>query len=175
MDGMTRSMAYSVVLLAVLVGCGDDGGDGSTSFGPASDGTTDGLGSGGATETGANGADTGPDTGADTGPDTGADTGATEGETGQALGCADFEDEGSCTADGNCQALFGRPAKQNGPDAPCLEPSEFVGCIDAVACDQAETWFCVGGNAKPILMSSGCGPDNAEPCDAPADSLPDCP
>lgn len=174
--GMTRLTSCLVAMLALCAGCGDDRNDDSGNSGTytGADGTSSAstTAEGGSASASADGGAEVGETG--TGTTDTADAG-TEGETGQAIGCGDFEDEASCMAGPNCMALFGRSVKQNGPDAPCMEPSAFIDCVDAMACDQAETWFCVGGNAKPILMSTGCGPANADPCDPPADSIPDCP
>ena len=71
--------------------------------------------------------------------------------------------------------MNGQPLQENGPDAPCLEPSEYLGCIPQMACADVLTWFCVGGNGKPVLVSDSCGPDNGMECDPGVDNPPECP
>jgi hypothetical protein len=90
--------------------------------------------------------------------------------------CFDYETQDDCEADSACQALTGQPLQENGPDAPCLQPPDFAGCIPMMICDDALTWFCSGGGGKPVLMSSGCGPEGSEMCEPNVpDSVPECP
>jgi hypothetical protein len=70
---------------------------------------------------------------------------------------------------------MGQTVQENGPDAPCLNPLGYLGCIDMQACDQVQTWFCVGANDKPLLVTSNCGPGNAEMCDPMLPNLANCP
>ena len=89
--------------------------------------------------------------------------------------CADYEEQAECEADAGCQAVTGQPLKENGQGAPCLEPVEFIGCIAQMGCGDAETWFCVGGNGKPVLIPDTCGPEGAMECDPGVDNPPECP
>jgi hypothetical protein len=89
--------------------------------------------------------------------------------------CFDHETEEDCVADAACQAVVGQPLQENGPDAPCLEASEFIGCIAMAVCDDALTWFCTGGGGKPYLVNNGCGPNGAEICDPGVEDPPECP
>jgi hypothetical protein len=89
--------------------------------------------------------------------------------------CLDYENQDDCEGDAACQSVMGQALSENGPDAPCLEPAEFLGCIEMAVCDDALTWFCVGGNAKPVLVNNGCGPDGAEMCEPPVQDPPQCP
>ena len=101
---------------------------------------------------------------------------AETGETGEAESpCAGLETQDECDASPECQSVIGQPLKQNGPDAPCLEAAEFIACIPTQGCDDALTWFCVGGNAKPVLVNDGCGPEDAEICEPPVADPPACP
>jgi hypothetical protein len=89
--------------------------------------------------------------------------------------CFDHETQEDCEADAACQAVNGQPLQENGPDAPCLNPSEFLGCIETMGCDDALTWFCIGGGGKPHLVNDGCGPNGAEMCDPGVQDPPACP
>jgi hypothetical protein len=114
------------------------------------------------------------------GGDGDGDTGDGDGDGGDGDGdpnspCFDYETEDECTADPACMALMGQPLLENGPDAPCLEPLEYAGCAPMGGCGDALTWFCTGGQGKPILMSSTCGPNGAEMCDPGIQDPPECP
>jgi hypothetical protein len=147
---------------------GDGDGDGGDGDGDAGDG--DGDAGDGDGDAGDGDGDAGDGDG--DGGDGDGDGGDGDGEP---SGCADHETQEDCEADPACQAVNGQPLLENGPDAPCLEPTEFIGCIEMMICDDALTWFCVGGNAKPVLMSSGCGPEGAEMCDPMIPDPPECP
>jgi hypothetical protein len=177
-----------LLALGLLGGCGDKGGSDDDEAGTEESATeesaTDEVGTESATETAdtAEAETTEADTNeaetteADTNEaeTTDADTNDTEtdAETGNA-GCADLETADECTAMAGCQVVNGSPLKQNGPDAPCLEASEFLGCISEQGCGDAETWFCQGNGM--FLVPDTCGPDGADPCDGPADPVSECP
>jgi hypothetical protein len=120
-----------------------------------------------------------PETGdGDGDPETGDGDG--DGEPGDGDGdpnspCPDYESQDDCEADPACMPLMGQPLQENGPDAPCLQPSEYAGCVAMAGCGDALTWFCSGGGGKPVLMSSTCGPEGAEMCDPMIADPPECP
>jgi hypothetical protein len=108
------------------------------------------------------------------------DGGDGDGEPGDGDGdpnspCFDHETQDDCEADAACQAVNGQPLQENGPDAPCLNPVEFQGCIAMQGCDDAQTWFCTGGGGKPVLVNDGCGPNGSEECDPGVQDPPECP
>jgi hypothetical protein len=172
--------------LGLLSACGDDGGgSGETSetgAGTDESGTADDVG----TEAGTESADTDVDTDADTtdaetdaeteteaeaDAETDAETDATD-ETGNSA-CANIEDADECAGTDGCQAVNGSKLKENGPDSPCLEPSEFIGCIAEQGCDDALTWFCQGNGTYQVPNT--CGPEGAESCEGPVDRPAACP
>ncbi len=106
-----------------------------------------------------------------TDPTTDATTDATTETTGSGA-CAGFETADECTMAG-CQVVNGSKLKENGPDSPCLEPSEFLGCIEPAACGAAISWFCQGNGIYEVPDT--CGPDGFDPCDGPADPVSACP
>jgi hypothetical protein len=196
-----RLSLLCIAFLTIASACGDDSkeeaGDGTADTGETADGTTapetsgatmegDGDGDGGDGDGDAEAGDGDGDQGDGDGD---AEAGDGDGDQGDGDGdaeagdgdgdpnspCADYETQEACEDDSACQALFGQGLLENGPDAPCLEASEYVGCIASSICDDALTWFCVGGNQKPILMSSGCGPEGAEMCDPGVQDPPECP
>jgi hypothetical protein len=87
--------------------------------------------------------------------------------------CVDIGDPDACAAAEGCQPVEGARHKQNGPDAPCLEPADFIGCIDEQACDDVVTWFCQGNGSYQV--DDSCGPAGFAPCEAPADPIDACP
>jgi hypothetical protein len=97
-----------------------------------------------------------------------------DGDGDQNSPCFDHETQDDCESDAACQAVVGQPLQENGPDAPCLDPAEFIGCIAMTGCDDALTWFCVGGGGKAYLVNNGCGPDGAEMCDPEVQDPPEC-
>lgn len=173
--------------LGLLSACGDDGGsseEASETGSGTDEAGTDDVG----TESGTESADTDVDTDADT-TDADTDTDTTDAdtetdtetdvdtetdatETGNSA-CADIEDADECAAADGCQPVNGSKLKENGPDSPCLEPSEFLGCIAEQGCDDALTWFCQGNGTYQV--NDSCGPEGAEPCDGPADPVDACP
>jgi len=190
------SLVFSTALALSSVACGDDGGstdaDGTESSTDA-DGTAEDADAG--TEVGStdNGTDAGttdttdtttdPDT-TDTAPDTGTDTSdtgdttdttdtadTTDTTTGN-LACLDYETQDECDADPDCQSVTGQKLKTNGADSPCLQESDFLGCIPQQGCGDALTYFCQGNNV--FLVPDTCGPDGFEMCEGPADAV-DCP
>ena len=166
----------TLALSTLALGCGDDGSDGG-SGGEAETTLSETAGDSDSAETGsgtASGTDTDTDTEGE--EETGEETDtAEETDTEAESPCFDLETQDECDADPACQSVIGQPLKQNGPDAPCLDEQEFVGCIEAQGCDDAPTWFCVGGNGKPILVNDGCGPEDGEMCEPPVADPPMCP
>lgn len=88
--------------------------------------------------------------------------------------CDGLGDAEECAAAPECQAVNGNKLKSNGPDSPCLEPSEFLGCIPAQSCDDIESWFCKGDKQAWQLPDS-CGAADLELCDGPAGAVELCP
>ena len=86
--------------------------------------------------------------------------------------CVDL-DEDECGMNPNCQPVNGARLKENGPDSPCLEPAEFLGCIGMQGCGDAITWFCEGNNVWQV--NDTCGPEGAEQCEAPMEPVETCP
>ena len=190
----TKSWSWVCASLLVLtVACGDDKGDesssetGETVGDGDGDPTTTGDGDGDPTTGDGDGdGDGDPTTGDGDGDPTTGDgdgdptTGDGDGDptTGDGdgdpnLDCYGF-DETECGDNPDCQAVTGSPLKTNGPNSPCLEPSEFLGCIPASGCGDAETWFCDGPNSK-FLVPDTCGPEGAEQCDPPMGDVGECP
>jgi hypothetical protein len=90
--------------------------------------------------------------------------------------CPDYATQVACEADPACQAVNGQLLKQNGPDAPCLEPAAFLGCIPMQGCGDAPTWFCIGGGGNDLfLVGDTCGPEGAEMCEPMLPIPGDCP
>jgi hypothetical protein len=87
--------------------------------------------------------------------------------------CTDIGNSDQCAATDGCHVVTGSKLKENGPDSPCLEMPEFLGCIDEQACDDAPTWFCQGGGSYQVADS--CGPQGFTLCEAPADPVDACP
>jgi hypothetical protein len=168
-----------LLALGLLGGCGDKGGsddEAVTDDEAATDdvATDDEIGTDAGTEdvdtTDADTTDA--DTDAETTDAETTDAETTDAETGNG-GCADLETADECTAMAGCQVVNGSHLQENGPDAPCLEASEFLGCIAEQGCGDMETWFCQGN--KMFLVPDTCGPNGADPCDGPADPVSDCP
>lgn len=113
------------------------------------------------------------DTGTDGGGTADATTDTTE--TTGALACPAIVDPDECAATDGCQPVSGSKLKENGPDSPCLEPAEFLGCIPVPeqGCDDAPTWFCQGNGSYQVADS--CGPEGFTACDGPADPVDACP
>jgi hypothetical protein len=164
-----RLLLSCVAVLALA--CGDDGkdegADGDT-------GTAEGAESGDAPETSGSSMEGDGDGDGDTGDGDG------DGEPGDGDGdpnspCFDHETQDDCEADPACQSVNGQPLQTNGPDSPCLDPAEYLGCIPMMICDDALTWFCIGGNEKPVLVNNGCGPEGAEMCLPMVGDPPECP
>jgi hypothetical protein len=144
-------------------GDGDgDGGDGDGDGGDGDGDAGDGDGDGG-------------DGDGDGGDGDGDGDGGDGDGDGEPSACSDYDTQEECDADSACMAVNGQPLQENGPDAPCLEPTEFIGCVESQVCDDALTWFCVGMASKPVLMSSGCGPEGAQMCDPNIPDPPECP
>jgi hypothetical protein len=191
------SLACLTVLALGSNACGDDGkaeaGDAAGTSGTAESGDSsaeapetgsatmgdgDGDGDGGDGDGDGDGGDGDGDGDAGDGDGDGAGDGDGDGAgdgDGDAGPCPNYETQDECTADPACMALMGQPLQENGPDAPCLQPLEYAGCIAMMGCGDALTWFCTGGNSKPILMSSTCGPAGADMCDPGVQDPPECP
>ena len=166
--GLTLSCA---AMLMLPLACGDSGGE------EAGDGTGDTAGDIDDATTTAETSDTADTTGDGDGDTTGDGDGDTtgdgDGDTGNSE-CFDIGDEAMCDDHPDCQSVLGSRLKQNGPDAPCLEPQEFLGCIPMQGCGDAETWFCQGMN-NVWMVPDTCGPEDAQECDPPADPVEACP
>lgn len=194
----TACLAFAIVGLA-SAGCSDSSGDAGeddsqtesddgatgtadTGESGSDEGTAEGTTEGTTDDADAETLDEGPEDETDVGTedetDVGTeDEGTEEGETGETGGnpeCLEIEDEGECDAHPDCQSVLGSPVKQNGPDSPCLEPQEFIGCIPTQGCGDAISWFCSGNNKQWMVLDT-CGPEGAEPCDPPDGDVGDCP
>jgi hypothetical protein len=88
--------------------------------------------------------------------------------------CVELLDQAACDEALACQSVLGQPLFE-GLGAPCLEPAVFLGCIDEMPCDDAETWFCIGEDQTPHLVPNGCGPDGIEICEPNVLPSGDCP
>jgi hypothetical protein len=133
-------------------------GDGDTGDGDADAGDGDG-------DTGDGDGDTGDGDG-----DTGDGDGDGDGDTGDGDGdpiiCAELLDQEACDAEDACQTVNGQPLVE-GLGSQCLDPAEFLGCIDASVCGQAQTWFCIGEDDELYLVPNTCGPEGADMCAGP--------
>src|SRR5690606_25315963 len=177
---------WTAGLLALTVACGDDkddaeAGDEMSTETEAGDGDGDPTGDGDGEPTGdGDGEPTGDGDGEPTGDGDGEPTGDGDGEpTGDGDGepnpeCLDLDTQEDCEANPDCQSVVGSRLQQNGPDAPCLEPAEFLGCIGMQGCGDAITWFCGQGNNKWQVPDT-CRPEGAEQCDPPAEPVDACP
>jgi hypothetical protein len=96
------------------------------------------------------------DTG-DTG-DTGTDS-ATE-ETGLADGCDALGPE-QCKEDPACMPVIGQSEDFPG----CMPGPQFLGCIDAIGCDDVLLTVCKDGTKESYRLPSGCFPPGFTPCD----------
>jgi hypothetical protein len=137
----------------------EDTGDGDGDTGDGDGNTGDGDG------------DTGDGDGDGDAGDGDGDAGDGDGDTGTPE-CTDFETQEECDANLDCQSVSGWPLLENGPDAPCLEPPEFLGCIGMMPCNDVETWFCI---EQVFLVFDSCGPENGESCDPGVMDPPECP
>jgi hypothetical protein len=176
--------SLGVGLLALAVACGDDKGEdaevgnetGGTEVGDGDGGDGDGDAGDGDGDAGDGDGDAGDGDG-DAGDGDG-DAGDGDGDAGDGDGepnpeCFDLDSQAACDDHPDCQSVIGSPLKKNGPDSPCLQPAEFLGCIPAQGCGDAITWFCA--NNSTWQVPDTCGPENAEQCEGPNEPVDACP
>ncbi|MFO7567600.1 MAG: hypothetical protein R6X02_33460 [Enhygromyxa sp.] len=187
-NGSKKAWAWlGAGLLALSVACGDDKGeeagdetastetgDGDGDGDQTGDGDGDQTGDGDGDETGdGDGDETGDGDGDETGDGDGDQTGDGDGDGEPNPECLELDNQADCEAHPDCQSVIGSPIKKNGPDSPCLEPAEFLGCIGTQGCGDAITYFCQNNNTWQLPDT--CGPDFAEPCEGPEEPVDACP
>lgn len=176
---MRLSLLTLTITSLTLLACKPDGGDTGESAGSTGGGDTDTASSGatdstdpttGGESSSATGSasvasiDTGDpsdpsssDPSDDTG-DTGTDS-ATE-ETGLADGCDALGPE-QCKEDPACMPVIGQSEDFPG----CMPGPQFLGCIDAIGCDDVLLTVCKDGTKESYRLPSGCFPPGFTPCD----------
>ncbi|MCB9567771.1 MAG: hypothetical protein H6710_11270 [Myxococcales bacterium] len=92
-------------------------------------------------------------------------SGGSTGTTGEPIACADYQDQKSCEADPNCQAVSGTTFVYI-ISAWCLGEGAYLGCIDADMICEGEPYTVCKGDKK-YQLDGLCAPEGAIPCADP--------